>query len=100
MIAASALDVLNQAARWLDDGRRVALVTLVGIEGTTSRSIGTQMAVADDGRSIGPLSGGCIEAAIVAEARDALRAGAARVVRFGVGSPYIDVRLPCGGGST
>jgi hypothetical protein len=34
------------------------------------------------------------------EARDALRAGAARVVRFGVGSPYIDVRLPCGGGST
>jgi xanthine dehydrogenase accessory factor len=98
MIAASALDVLNQAARWLDDGRRVALVTLVGIEGR-HRAASARM-VADDGRSIGSFSGGCIEAAIVAEARDALRAGAARVVRFGVGSPYIDVRLPCGGGST
>jgi xanthine dehydrogenase accessory factor len=54
------------------------------------------MAVCADGRHLGSFSGGCIEAAIVAEALDCLKA--ARQVRCGVGSPYIDVRLPCGGG--
>ena len=56
------------------------------------------MGVAADGSYAGSLSGGCIEGAVVAEALDALKAGKARVVRFGAGSPYVDIRLPCGGG--
>ncbi len=55
------------------------------------------MAVASDGEYIGSLSGGCIEAAVAEEALDALASGSARLVRFGAGSPYIDIRLPCGG---
>ena len=35
---------------------------------------------------------------VVAEALAALKAGAPRVVRFGVGSAYVDIKLPCGGG--
>lgn len=62
------------------------------------RNPGTIMGVAEDGRFEGSLSGGCIENAVVAEALDALKAGAARVVRYGAGSPYLDIRLPCGGG--
>ncbi|MEQ1640375.1 MAG: XdhC family protein [Novosphingobium sp.] len=98
MIAASPLAVLEQALDWLELGESVALVTLVGIEGSASRSLGTQMAVTSTGRSIGSFSGGCIETAIVAEAQKMLEAGFGRTVRFGLGSPYIDVRLPCGGG--
>lgn len=56
------------------------------------------MAVLDNGDSAGSFSSGCVEAAIVAEALDVLRDGAPRTVRFGQGSPYIDIRLPCGGG--
>ncbi len=56
------------------------------------------MAVAADGSSVGSFSGGCIETAVVAEALDCLTANAPREVRFGAGSPYLDIRLPCGGG--
>lgn len=74
------------------------LVTLVGIEGGSSRGIGAQMAVLADGRSAGSFSGGCVEAAVIAEAQDVLARGYGRTVRYGTGSPYLDIRLPCGGG--
>lgn len=56
------------------------------------------MAIAEDGTFAGSLSGGCIENAVVAEALDVLQAGSSRVVRYGAGSPYLDIKLPCGGG--
>lgn len=56
------------------------------------------MGVCEDGRFAGSLSGGCIEDAVVAEARAALAKGKPHLVRFGAGSPYIDIKLPCGGG--
>jgi xanthine dehydrogenase accessory factor len=74
------------------------LVTLTAIAGASSRGIGTQMAVLADGRHVGSFSGGCIEAAVIAEAQAVLAAGRGRCVRFGSGSPYLDIRLPCGGG--
>jgi xanthine dehydrogenase accessory factor len=55
------------------------------------------MAVSEDGEFQGSLSGGCIEAAVVAEAQATLRDGKPRVQRYGAGSPLIDIRLPCGG---
>ena len=74
------------------------LVTLTGIEGSTSRALGAQLAVRADGSYLGSFSGGCIEAAVVAEALAVLAEGRGRTVRYGVGSPFIDIRLPCGGG--
>ncbi|NWK98413.1 xanthine dehydrogenase [Sphingobium lactosutens] len=79
-------------------GRDIVLVTLVGITGSSPRALGAQMAVDAFGDYRGSFSGGCIEAAVVAEAVATLQSGKARLVRFGVGSPYIDIRLPCGGG--
>lgn len=90
--------MLRRLLKWDREGVATALVTLVGIEGNSSRSPGTLMAVAADGRSLGSFSAGCIEAAIVEEAVEVIAAGAGRTVRYGVGSPYIDLRLPCGGG--
>ena len=62
------------------------------------RNPGTIMGVVEDGSYEGSLSGGCIENAVVAEALDALKVAEPRVVRFGAGSPYLDIKLPCGGG--
>ena len=95
-LAIAPVDILRFALDHSDVG--VALVTLVGITGSSPRAIGAQMAVATDGSSLGSFSGGCIEAAIVGEALSVLAAGESRLVRFGAGSPYIDIRLPCGGG--
>ena len=74
------------------------LCTLVGVEGGFSRSVGAQFAVRPDGSTVGDMTGGCLESALVAEAQDARATGLARSVRYGLGSPYIDIRLPCGGG--
>lgn len=62
------------------------------------RNPGTHMAVCEDGSFAGSLSGGCIENAVVAEALQALEQQESRIVRFGAGSPYLDIALPCGGG--
>lgn len=98
MIAAHPVDALRLIDKGATAGQEGVLVTLVGIEGSAARAIGTQMAVLADGRHVGSFSGGCIETAIIAEALDVLASGFPRRVRYGIGSPYIDVRLPCGGG--
>lgn len=98
MIAARPIDALRLIDQGVREGIPGVLVTLVRIEGAASRAIGTQMAVLADGRQIGSFSGGCVERAIVTEALDVLGDGQPRTVRYGLGSPYIDVRLPCGGG--
>lgn len=79
-------------------GQETVLVTVGAVEGSSMRNPGTIMGVASDGSYAGSLSGGCIENAVVGEALDVLKQGAPRVVRFGAGSPYLDIRLPCGGG--
>lgn len=92
------MSVIAQAAQWLRSGQRVVLVTLTGFEISTPRATGSLMVVCEDGRSHGSLSSGCVEQAIVAEALDALQAGHGHRRRYGVGSPFLDIRLPCGGG--
>ena len=98
MIATAPADILRFMLARSAEGQASALVTLTGIEGSSPRAIGAQMAVAEDGRYVGSLSGGCVEAAVVAEALDTLKAREGRLVRFGAGSPYLDIRLPCGSG--
>ncbi len=98
MIADDHRTILRLLVAGAADGVGGVLVTLTGIEGASSRGIGTQMAVLADGRHAGSFSGGCIESAVIAEAQDALSAGHGRTVRYGSGSPYLDIRLPCGGG--
>lgn len=91
-----AIDTFRFLAR-KSAGARTALVTVTHVAGSSMRNPGAQLAVAEDGDWCGSLSGGCVEAAIVAEAMDALNERRPREVRFGSGSPYIDIRLPCGG---
>lgn len=98
MIATTSADILRFVQVCAEEGVGTILVTLTAIEGSSPRAIGAQMAVAEDGRYIGSFSGGCIEAAVVAEAIGTLSDGRAKLVRFGAGSPYLDIRLPCGGG--
>jgi xanthine dehydrogenase accessory factor len=75
-----------------------AFATLVEIRGGAARALGAHVAVASDGRYCGYVSGGCVEAAVAAEALEAIAEGRDRVVKFGEGSPFFDIALPCGGG--
>lgn len=92
---ASVFSLLLAGAR---DGLAGALITIVGISGGAPRALGSQMAVLEDGRYCGYVSGGCVEAAVAGEAIRCIGAAADEILRFGAGSPFVDIRLPCGGG--
>lgn len=91
---ASVFTLLAEGAR---DGIAGALMTIIAIEGGAPRALGAQMAVLADGRFCGYVSGGCVEVALAGEAIRCIGAGTDAVLRFGVGSPFIDIKLPCGG---
>ena len=76
-------------------GCSVALATIVAADGGP-RPVGSQMVVAGD-RFWGFLSGGCIEADVALNARGVLADGQPLRLIYGHGSPFIDMRLPCGG---
>src|SRR5690554_2843127 len=88
-------NLLTSFISYREEGQRVALVTLIGNTGSSPRPLGTQMVVSEDGRSVGYLTGGCAEAAIVSEAVAAIGAGYNRQIRPGVCSPYIHNQPPC-----
>jgi xanthine dehydrogenase accessory factor len=89
---------LRAALAWARAGEPFALVTIVGVEGASPRPLGAQMAVTASGDWVGYISGGCLESAVAREAQAALAAGESRVERYGRGSRYFDIVLPCGSG--
>ncbi len=91
-------NVIPDLALWSSKGERCALVTLTGVDGNAPRAEGAQMAVSESGRWAGYISGGCLEQAIALEAADAIKADRPKLLRYGKGSPYLDIRLPCGSG--
>jgi xanthine/CO dehydrogenase XdhC/CoxF family maturation factor len=91
-------DVLAEAGRWRDAGRKVALATVVTTWGSSPRPVGSQLAVDDQGRFIGSVSGGCIEGAVIKEALEVIASGAPKLLDFGVTNEQAwEVGLACGG---
>lgn len=91
-------DVLERAKEWRDAGREVALATVVRTWGSSPRPVGSQMAVDEAGAMVGSVSGGCIEGAVVHEARDAMKDGKPRLLEFSVSDEQAwEVGLACGG---
>ena len=90
--------VLAQAASWQDAGLGVALATVVRTWGSSPRPVGSKLAVNARGEFVGSVSGGCIEAAVIAEALEVIAGGPPRVLAFGVSDETAwDVGLACGG---
>ena len=82
-----------RAAR--DAGRPLALATLVRIDGGGPRPEGTQMVFAE-GIAAGYFSGGCVESDVADHAFACLADGSPRILVYGEGSPWPDIRLLCG----
>jgi xanthine dehydrogenase accessory factor len=80
-------------------GEAFALATLVAIEGSAPREPGAQMLITGS-EYWGFLSGGCIEADVARHGREAMAEGAPRRLRYGEGSPWIDIKLACGSAIT
>ncbi len=74
------------------------IAVITGVEGTSYRSVGTLMVLLADRTVCGSLTNGCIEADLAMHAAEVFATGRPKHLRYGDGSPYFDIRLPCGGG--
>lgn len=95
--AEHAADILGVAVALIRAGGRCALVASTAIEGGAAREVGSLAVVSETGAMTGYLSNGCIDRDIILHALDAIKAGEVRHIRYGAGSPYMDLTLPCGG---
>jgi xanthine dehydrogenase accessory factor len=76
-------------------GQACVLATLIAVEGGGPRPEGTQMVFAP-GIAAGYFSGGCVESDVADHAFACLEDGEPRVLVYGEGSPWPDIRLLCG----
>ncbi|MBS28766.1 MAG: xanthine dehydrogenase [Alphaproteobacteria bacterium] len=91
-------EVLERAAAWHQSGKNVAIATVVSTWGSSPRPVGSQLAIDEEGNMIGSVSGGCIEGAVVHEAREVMSNGKPRLLDFGVSNEMAwEVGLACGG---
>jgi xanthine/CO dehydrogenase XdhC/CoxF family maturation factor len=91
-------EIIEQAARWREEGKGVALATVVTTWGSSPRPVGAKLAVTEDGSVVGSVSGGCVEGAVIGEAQEAIRDGKPRLLDFGITDDQAwEVGLACGG---
>ncbi|MDE1198464.1 MAG: XdhC family protein [Pseudomonas sp.] len=95
--------VLRTARDWLAAGEHVLLATVARTWGSSPRPVGSMMALRNDGRVVGSVSGGCIEDDLIhryttAHGGGGLKQGAPEVVRYGISADEAHrFGLPCGG---
>ncbi|MGE1173292.1 XdhC family protein [Pseudomonas sp. BW7P1] len=95
--------VLRTARDWRAAGERVLLATVARTWGSSPRPTGSMMALRDDGRVVGSVSGGCIEDDLIhryttAHGGSAFSDSTPQVVRYGVSADEAHrFGLPCGG---
>ena len=79
-------EILDRVARLASAGRRAAVATVVRISGSAYRRPGARLLVEDDGRTIGGVSGGCLEADVREVALSVMRTGRARLLHYDTGA--------------
>lgn len=93
------LEVLKQCREWIGDGRRCQLVTVIKTWGSSPRPPGAMLAISEDGRVVGSVSGGCIEDDLIARVRaEGILRDLPEIVTYGITADEAHrFGLPCGG---
>jgi xanthine/CO dehydrogenase XdhC/CoxF family maturation factor len=98
MTLATDTDILGMAQAWRQEGKGVAIATVVETWGSAPRPTGSNLVIDEDGNFLGSVSGGCVEGAVVTEAMDVIASGKPRMLEFGVADETAwRVGLSCGG---
>ena len=79
-------------------GKRGALATIVHQAGSSPRGLGAQMVIMEDGKILGSVGGGTLEADVIKGAREVMREGVPRRMEFFLrGEDVADSDMICGG---
>jgi xanthine dehydrogenase accessory factor len=91
-------EVLSDIERWRNEGKTVALATVVKVYGSAPRPLGAKMVISSAGEMAGSVSGGCVEGAVLQEALAVLQHGQPRLLEYGIADELaMTVGLACGG---
>ena len=76
------LRLFERAASVVSLGQPCALATVVGVQGSAYRHEGARMLIVADGTVVGAISGGCLESDVAEAAREAIRTGQPKLLRY------------------
>ena len=90
--------IFQEILRRTGAGERLALCTVVRTRGSCPQSAGAKMLVLADGKTLGTLGGGCVEAEVRRRATEMLQADQSGLLEFSLDHDYgWDDGLICGG---
>lgn len=91
-------EFLPEVDAWRARGDRIAIATVIRVEGSAPRPVGATMAVSSAGDLAGSVSGGCVETAVYDIAQEVLASNVPTTVRYGITDEMAwNVGLACGG---
>ncbi|MEZ6196950.1 MAG: XdhC/CoxI family protein [Planctomycetota bacterium] len=91
-------DLFREIVRVRESGLPAALATIVDVRGSTPGKLGQRMLVYPDGRILGTVGGGCLEADVIRTGREIMDTGGLRKMRFTLAGPEAErTGLACGG---
>ena len=91
-------ELLPQITAWAHLGKPFALARVIQTWGSSPRPVGSALIISDDGEMAGSVSGGCVEGAVVKEAKNVLAQQMGKRLAFGVSDDEAwSVGLTCGG---
>ena len=91
-------ELLEHYDAWRAEGLAVGRAVVIRTYGSAPRQEGSVLLVAEDGRMVGSVSGGCVEGASAEAVNEARQTGQSSVIRFGISDDLAwSVGLACGG---
>ncbi len=91
-------ELFSEIEQWRQAGKQVAVATVVKVYGSALRPLGSTMTCTACGDIAGSVSGGCIEGAVIEEAREVMKSGKPKLLEYGVANQAAwDIGLACGG---